>query len=71
MPRSLYEDVHVWINFATRRHSKRMEGVGSGERVPILLFVPLDCVGEVFSSLACCVLEVGAYARVDDDEIKE
>ena len=35
--------------------SERKEGVGSGERSPILVFLPLDCVSEVFSYMACCI----------------
>ena len=29
--------------------------VGSGERAPIFIFLPLDCVGEVFSYMAFCI----------------
>ena len=45
------------------------EGVGSGKRAPILVFLPLDCVGEVFSSMACCIPQIGAGARVDDHRV--
>lgn len=45
-------------------------GEGSGEYAPILVF-PLDCVGDVFSSLQCRVLEVDADAKVSDGEIKQ
>ena len=58
--------VYAWTEFTTRRHSERKEGVGSGERAPILVFLPLNCVGEVFPSLPSRTLEVAAGARVDD-----
>ena len=46
----------------TCRHSKRKEGeVSSG----VLVFILLDCVGEVFSCMACCILQIGAGARVN------
>ena len=32
--------------------------------------VPLNCVGEMVSSLPCRTLDVAADARVDDGEIK-
>ena len=37
----------------------------------ILVFLPLDSVGEVFSYVACCVPEIGADARVDDGDVEE
>ena len=43
------EGMHVWANLITRRHSKRKTRVGSGERASILVFLPLACVGKVFS----------------------
>lgn len=43
--------------------SMRKEGIGRGERVPILVVLLFDCVGDLFS--------VGADARVDDSEIKQ
>ena len=58
-------DEGMQANVATCRHSERKEGVGSGERAPILVFLPLDCVGEVFSYMVCCVPQIGAGARVD------
>ena len=63
------EGVYVWAELTTRRYSERKEGVGSGERAPILVFLSLNCVGEVFPSLPCRTLEVAADARVDDCEI--
>ena len=51
----LDEDMHVWANLTTSRHSEMMEVVDSGERAPVLVFLPLDCVGEVFSCMACCM----------------
>ena len=50
--------------------SERKEGVGSGERAPILVFLPLDCVGEVFSYMTCCIPQIGAGARVDDGNVE-
>ena len=44
--------------------------VGSGERAPILVFLPLDYVGEVFSYMACCIPQIGASARVDDGNVE-
>ena len=67
----LDEGMQVWANLTTCRHSERKEGVGSGERAPILVFLPLDSVGEVFSYVACCVPEIGADARVDDGDVEE
>ena len=43
---------HVWASFPTSRHSERTEEVGSGSRALILVFFPLDCVGEVVSWMA-------------------
>ena len=47
------EGVYVWAELTTRRHSERKEGVGIGERAPILIFLLLNCVGEVFPGLPC------------------
>ena len=55
---------------STCRHIKRKEGVGGGERAPILVFLPLDCIGEVFSYMACCIPQIGAGARVDDGNVE-
>ena len=52
------------------RRSEREEGVGSGERAPILVFLSLDCIGEVYSYIACCISEIGAGARVNDGNIE-
>ena len=62
--------MHVLANLTTRRHSERKEGVGSGERALILDFQSLDCVGEVFSCMACCILQIGAGARVTDGHVE-
>ena len=51
-------------------YSDRKEGVGSGERAPTLVFLPLDCVGEVFSNMACCIPQFGAGARIDDGNVE-
>ena len=66
----LDEGMHVRANFTTCRHSERKDGVGSGERAPILVFLPLDCVGEVFSCVACCIPQIGAGARVNDGNVE-
>ena len=55
----------------TSTYGERKERVGSGERAPILLvFLPLDYVGEVFPYMACCILHIGAVARVDDGNVE-
>ena len=36
----------------------------------MLVFLPLDCVGEVFSYMACCIPHIGAGARVDDCNVE-
>ena len=36
----------------------------------MLVFLPLDCVGEVFSYMACCIPQIGAGARVDDCNVE-
>ena len=66
----LYERTHVWSNLTTRRDSEREERVGSGERAPILVFLSLGCVGEMFSCMACCLLRFGAGARVNDGNVE-
>ena len=66
----LDEGMHVWANVTTCRHSERKEAVGSEERAPILVFLPLNCVGEVFSYIACCIPQIGAGARVDDGNVE-
>ena len=66
----LDDGMHVRANVTTCRHSERKEGVGSGERVPILVFLPLDCVGEVFFYIACCIPQIGVGARVDDGNVE-
>ena len=56
---------YVWTELTPRRHSERKEGVGSGERAPIIVIIPLVCVGEVLPSLPCRTLEVVADAKID------
>ena len=51
-------------------YSERKEGVGSGKRAPILVFLPVDCVGEVFSYMVCCIPQTGAGARVNDGNVE-
>ena len=36
----------------------------------MFLFLPLDCVGEVFSYMAGCTPQIGAGARVDDGNVE-
>lgn len=55
----------------TCRRGERKEGIGSGEQPQILVVFPLDLIGEVFSSMACCVVETGADAMVDNSDIKQ
>ena len=62
----LDEGMHVLASLATRLHSERKEAVGSAERAPMLVFSRLDCVGEVSSCMTCCILQIGAGARVSD-----
>ena len=66
----LDEGMQVRTNLITCRHSERKEGVGSGEGTPIIVFLPLDCVGEVFSYMACGIPQIGAHARVDDGNVE-
>lgn len=51
----LNEVMNVWNKITTFRHNERRERVDSGERSPMLVFLPLDCVSEVVSSLPSCV----------------
>ena len=37
---------------------------------PDTCFLPLDCVGEVFSYMACCISQIGVGARGDDDNVE-
>ena len=66
----LDEYMHVRANLITCRNSQRKEGVGSGEQDPVLVFLPLDCVGRMFSSMACCIPQIGAGTRVDDGNVE-
>jgi len=58
-------------NFTTRRCSKRKEGVRSGERAPLLVFLQLDYVGEIASRLVCCVRQFDADARLNDGQVEQ
>ena len=54
-----------------KSRSEMKEGVGSGERAQKLVSFPLDCVGEVFSGISCCTLQIGgADARVNDGYVE-
>ena len=35
-----------------------------------MFFLPLDCVGEVFSYMACGIPQIGAGARVGDCNVE-
>ena len=48
--------MHVGANLATLGHGKRKEEKAEGELPPILVLLSLDCVDEVFSCLACCIV---------------
>ena len=37
----------------------------------MLVFFPLDYVGEEFSCMACCIPQVGAGARVNDGIVEK
>ena len=54
----------------TCRHGERKEVVGSGERAPIPVFIPLDRVGEVFSYMACYIPQIRDGARVADGNVE-
>lgn len=58
------------MKLTTHQHSERKERIGSGERDPVLV-VLLNCVGEVFFGLACCILKVGANETIDDCDTKQ
>ena len=49
----LDDSMHVRVNLTIRQHHERKEGVGSGEPAPILVYLSLDCVGEMFFFVAC------------------
>ena len=36
----------------------------------MIVFLPLDCVGEVFSYMACCIPQIGTGARVNDGNVE-
>ena len=36
----------------------------------MLVFLPLDSVGKVFPGMACCSLQIGAGARVNDGNVE-
>ena len=63
-------DMSIYDSLTTGRHSKRKEGVGSGERALMLVLLPLDCVGEVFSWMVCYVLQIETGARVNGGNVE-
>ena len=36
----------------------------------MLVFLSLDCVGEVFSCMVCFIPQIGAAAKINDDNIE-
>ena len=66
----LDEGIHVLANLTTCRHNETKDGIGSGERAPILVFLPLDCVGEVSSYKACCIPQIGVGTRAVDGNVE-
>ena len=36
----------------------------------MLVFLQLDCVGEVLSCMACCILRIVTGARVNDGNVE-
>ena len=66
----LDEDMYVLANLTTRRHSVRKEIIGSGERIPILVFLPLNCIGKVVFCMAYCILQTRAGAMVNDGNVE-
>ena len=47
------------------------ERVGSAERASILVFLPLDCVGNVIYCMTCNILQIRAGARTNVGNIEE
>ena len=66
----LDEGMRVSANLPTHQCSERKKGVDRGERAPILVFLPLNCVGEVFSCMTCCILQIRPGARVNDGNVQ-
>ena len=65
------ECMHVWARLTTRRHSEMKKRVGSGERASILVVLSLDCIDEMLSCTARCILQNGADARINDCNIEK
>ena len=58
--------------FTKHQLSEKKEGVGDGNQTTILLiFLSLNCVSKVTSSLPCHNLDFGVDGRVDDGESKQ
>ena len=66
----LYEGIHAGANLTTSRHSERKKGVGKWGTSPDTCFFAARVHGEVFSYKACCILQIGAGARVDDGNVE-
>ena len=57
-------------SLTTRQYSERKEEISTGGQAPIVVFLPLDCVGNIVFCMACCILQIGAVgARVNDDNM--
>ena len=46
------------------------EGASRGERAPILVVFPLDCVDEGVSCMVRCIFHVGADARHNEGDVE-
>ena len=56
---------YTFESASPRQQSERKESVGSAERASILVFLPLDCVGNVVFCMACYILQIRAGARAN------
>ena len=52
--------IPFWVSLTTRQHNERKNGIGSGDQPPIVVFLLLDCVGEMFHSFACYIIQIRA-----------
>ena len=57
-------------NQTRQKEQKRKEGVGKRGTSLGTVFIPLGCVGEVFSCMAHYIFEIIAVSRVDDFNIE-
>ena len=56
--------------WSAEQGKENKKGEDSWERAPLLVFLQLDCVSEVFSCMAWSTLEIRAGARVDGDIVE-